>query len=713
MRRVVLLIVPVLLSLPAIAGAQSMTHGDYTVHWNGGGPRANLRPTIPQPPEMSAQDRELWDAVVFNAYDRPAEDSFGNPVEERSTEVASRTAATSFGLCIESADESYTGQRLATSGYHDPNWWRREVEHFTGYRWDGALTVEDVCDPTWSTSSPFRILVREATRGEAAEFTARTFSVRGVIAVIIWHPDHARTVSDAVFDSVLIHELGHALGLWHAPFGSGFVMAQGGLPSARPEKERWLTQMAFEVGPDVGYPGVIPDGYDLPDGYKADREVLEALYGATDGLNWIESRNWNSDELLGYWHGVTTDFAGRVRKLDLTGNNVTGPIPAELGGLQQLQRLELQGNNLSGPIPADLGKLSDLEVLGVGGNNLTGPIPAELGGLPTLRILTLPGNNLTGRIPADLGKLSNLVWLVLGSNNLTGPIPAELGMLSNLQLIDLDGNNLSGRVPAELGQLSMLGSLILNDNNLTGPLPSSLTNLQQLQHLHIHNNAGLCAPVDEAFQAWLTTVPEFRGDTCGAADEQDPADRAALMALYEATNGKNWKNSTNWGTDERFASWHGVTTDYAARVVSLHLYSNNLTGPIPTELDRLSNLRVLHLYSNNLTGPLPPEVGNLSNLWSLFLEGNNLTGPLPSSLTDLQQLQRLHIDNNAGLCAPADEAFQAWLATVPEFLGATCGAAPVPALPLIGQWLLGLGLTAAGARLMRRRQRHDRRAHRP
>ena len=435
--------------------------------------------------------------------------------------------------------------------------------------------------------------------------------------------------------------------------------------------------------------------------------MLEALYGATDGLNWIESRNWNSDELLGYWHGVTTDFAGRVRKLDLTGNNVTGPIPAELGALQQLQRLNLQGNNLSGPIPADLGKLSDLEVLGVGGNNLTGPIPAELGGLPTLRILTLPGNNLTGRIPADLGKLSNLVWLVLGSNNLTGPIPAELGMLSNLQLIDLDGNNLSGRVPAELGQLSMLGSLILNDNNLTGPLPSSLTNLQQLQRLHIHNNAGLCAPPDEAFQAWLATVLEFRGDTCGAAPEpeQDPADRAALMALYEATNGKNWTNSTNWGTDERFANWHGVTTDYTGRVVSLFLDGNNLTGPIPPELGRLSNLRVLHIYSNNLTGPLPPEVGNLSNLRSLLLEGNNLTGPLPSSLTNLQQLQHLHIDNNAGLCAPADEAFQAWLATVPEFLGATCGAAPVPALPGAGVVVLAMLLAGIAHRQVARSRR--------
>ena len=261
MRHIVLLIAPVLLSLPAIAGAQSVTHGDHTAHWNGDGQHANLRPTIPQPPEMSAYDRELWDALVFDAYDHPAEDSFGRPVEERSTAVRSRADVTAFALCLQSADESYTGQRLATSGYHDPAWWRREVSFFTGWRWDGALTVENVCDPTWSTSSPFRILVREAASGEKDGYTART--IGGPIALIVWDPDQVRTVSDAVFESVLIHELGHALGLWHAPFGSGFVMAQNGHPSARPEKERWLAQMAFEVGPDVGYPGVIPDGYDL------------------------------------------------------------------------------------------------------------------------------------------------------------------------------------------------------------------------------------------------------------------------------------------------------------------------------------------------------------------------------------------------------------------------------------------------------------------
>jgi len=44
-------------------------------------------------------------------------------------------------------------------------------------------------------------------------------------------------------------------------------------------------------------------------------------------------------------------------------------------------------------------------------NNLTGPIPKELGGLRSLVSLDLYHNILTGSIPASLSKLSNLKFL--------------------------------------------------------------------------------------------------------------------------------------------------------------------------------------------------------------------------------------------------------------------------------------------------------------
>ena len=59
----------------------------------------------------------------------------------------------------------------------------------------------------------------------------------------------------------------------------------------------------------------------------SDRAVLEALYDATGGPDWIDNTNWKGAAPLGEWFGVTTDTAGRVTRLQLPGNGLAGPIP--------------------------------------------------------------------------------------------------------------------------------------------------------------------------------------------------------------------------------------------------------------------------------------------------------------------------------------------------------------------------------------------------
>ena len=124
------------------------------------------------------------------------------------------------------------------------------------------------------------------------------------------------------------------------------------------------------------------------------------------------------------------------------------------------------------------------------------------------------------------------------------------------------------------------------------------------------------------------------------------SDRAALVALYNATGGPNWTDNTNWLSDKPLGEWHGVTTDDSGRVTEIDLLNNGLSGKIPPKLGSLSNLTYLRLSSTRLSGKIPPELGNLSKLVVLYLYNNQLTGEIPSELGNLSNLLRLSLEDN-------------------------------------------------------------------
>ena len=134
-------------------------------------------------------------------------------------------------------------------------------------------------------------------------------------------------------------------------------------------------------------------------------------------------------------------------------------------------------------------------------------------------------------------------------------------------------------------------------------------------------------------------------------------ERAALVALYEATDGPNWVNSENWLTDAPLGEWYGVETDASGRVVRLDLagrrdqaaavyVEHGLSGSIPLELGDLTGLEWLHLSVNNLSGSIPPELANLTSLETLGLARNNLSGLIPPELGILISLERLYLHSN-------------------------------------------------------------------
>ncbi|MCE2529168.1 MAG: D-alanyl-D-alanine carboxypeptidase [Acidimicrobiia bacterium] len=83
-------------------------------------------------------------------------------------------------------------------------------------------------------------------------------------------------------------------------------------------------------------------------------------------------------------------------------------------------------------------------------------------------------------------------------------------------------------------------------------------------------------------------------------------DHAALVALFDSTGGDAWFNAWGWKTAAPLNRWHGVATDPEGRVTGI-----DLSGP----------------FGNGLTGSIPGEVGRLSELVRLDFSGNDLCVP--------------------------------------------------------------------------------------
>ena len=90
---------------------------------------------------------------------------------------------------------------------------------------------------------------------------------------------------------------------------------------------------------------------------RNERVALEAFYASADGANWVNNGNWLSEVPVSGWHGVRTDITGRVVRLDLHDNGLSGTISAQLASLTNLTSLDLSNNQLSGEIPVQLARL--------------------------------------------------------------------------------------------------------------------------------------------------------------------------------------------------------------------------------------------------------------------------------------------------------------------------------------------------------------------
>jgi len=207
------------------------------------------------------------------------------------------------------------------------------------------------------------------------------------------------------------------------------------------------------------------------------RYVLATLWYSTNGPGWKvgggtdPNEIWlqpDVDECQWQWEIYVPTWFRHLRRLDELGQACNGE--------GNLVSFSFQDNDLSGPLPEEIGLLTNLRYMLLSDNRLSGTLPSQLGLLTSLSTLWIQGNqHLTGAIPTELGQLHLLDRLDLSNNDLEGGIPMTLQSLSSCEQLGLSGNpNIRGQVPKELGYMKNLEQLAFSDTGLTGIVPQEV-----------------------------------------------------------------------------------------------------------------------------------------------------------------------------------------------------------------------------------------------
>ncbi|CAN1168377.1 Receptor-like protein 7 [Linum perenne] len=275
--------------------------------------------------------------------------------------------------------------------------------------------------------------------------------------------------------------------------------------------------------------------------------------------------------------------------LDLSNNQLQGPIPRSIFELSSLDTLSLSSNRFSGSVQTFNNQHSVLSFLSLSNNRFIGIIPTSICNASFLQVVDFSNNNLNDTIPSCLLKdLKKLSVLDLRGNMLTGKIPDTFQTSSALQTLDLSNNQLQGTFSKKIAQsLTLLETLDLSNNQLQGPIPRSIFELPSLRVLFLSSN-------------------RFRG--------------SVQLSWIHTLQNLTWLD----------LSYNNLTVD--ANI--------NNSSPLST----FPQLEYLYIRSCNLR--TFPELGNLSELSELDLSDNNINGVVPRWIMESTTLVQLNLSHN-------------------------------------------------------------------
>ena len=319
--------------------------------------------------------------------------------------------------------------------------------------------------------------------------------------------------------------------------------------------------------------------------------ALQDLFDSTHGNSWTRSDGWKTTSNYCEWFGITCNSSGRVIKIDLSDNNLSGTPSSSIFELTSLRELDLGQNQISFSFEGIESATSMIKLV-LSSTNLD-----SVAGLESARSLVeleLDDNDIGGSLPTEFFALTGLQRLSLNYNNIEGTIPADISSLRSLTELSLFHNRLTGQLPAAIGTLGNLRVLALSENNFEGTIPPDYNELVNLEVLAIQREGGTDGSLGNI------------GVNQGASEDEGAGLSGSLPAF-----------------------------DKLPKLRQLFLGVNSLSGPIPDNFlggitDENAEV-VVDLTSNRLDGGLPGSLARFEKM-TLYVAGNRLTEAIPSGI---------------------------------------------------------------------------------